>query len=105
MIRIMARFRKSSYTNNEFFQGLHRFEHWYRDNTVYFITARCRDRYAAFESEQAKAIFFDRFDHYTNEYGFVPWITSLVNNHYHTLGYLRIGDNLGTMMQRIHGSV
>ena len=57
----------------EYTKGKHRFEHWYRDNTVYFITAR--------------------------------WVTTLLNNHYHTLGYLGLGPNLGPMMQRIHGSV
>ncbi|MBL9161379.1 MAG: hypothetical protein JNL18_01425 [Planctomycetaceae bacterium] len=56
-------------------------------------------------TEQAKAIFWDRFNHYAAKYGFVPWITSLLDNHYHTLGYLRIGKNLGPMMQRVHGSV
>lgn len=97
--------RKGSYTPNETYNGQHRFEHWYRDNTVYFITARCRDRYPAFETEEAKAIFWDRFGHYTAQYGFVPWITSLLDNHYHTMGYLKIGTNLGPMMQKIHGSV
>ena len=38
-------------------------------------------------------------------YGYVPWVTTLLDNHYHTLGYLRVGENLGPMMQRIHGSV
>ena len=80
-------------------------EHWYRDNSVYFITARCRDRYPAFESEAAKTVFWDRFDHYTRFYGFVPWVTTLLDNHYHTLGYLKVGEQLGPMMQRIHGSV
>src|ERR1700691_5760713 len=92
-------FRKSSYTSHEFFDGKHRFEHWYRDNTVYFITSRCRDKFPAFETEKAKTIFWDRFDHYATLYGFVPWVTSLLNNHYHTLGYLRNGENLGPMMQ------
>ena len=101
----MGRFRKSSYTNNEFFQGRHRFEHWYRDNTVYFITSRTRDGYAAFESEGAKAVFWDRFLFYTSLLGFVPWVTSLLNNHYHTLGYLRVGENLGELMRKLHGSV
>ena len=96
--------RKGSYTPHEHFDGQHRFEHWYRDNTVYFITARCRDRYRAFESEEAKAIFWDRFLHYTALFGFVPWITSLMDNHYHFMGYLKIGNNLGPMMQKIHGS-
>ena len=35
----MGGFRKSSYTSHEFYKGQHRSEHWYRDNTVYFITA------------------------------------------------------------------
>src|SRR5579884_3631689 len=101
----MARFRKSSSSSQEFYDGHHRYEHWYRDNTIYFITSRCRDRYPAFKSEDAQAVFWDRFNHYTKEYGFVPCVTSLIANHYHTLGYLKHGENLGPMMQRIHGSV
>jgi REP element-mobilizing transposase RayT len=101
----MARFRKSSYTGHEHFDGQHRFEHWYRDNSVYFLTARCRDRFPAFATEEAKAIFWRQFRQYTALFGFVPWVTSLLDNHYHTVGYLRIGDNLGPMMQRLHGSI
>src|SRR5438105_12700767 len=101
----MANFRKSSYTSHEMYDGRHRYEHWYRDNTVYFITARCRDRYPAFKSEQAKGIFWDRFEHYAREYEFVPWIVTLISNHYHILGFLRKGENLGRLMQRLHGSV
>jgi hypothetical protein len=98
-------FRKSSYTAHEYFEGEHRFEHWYRDNTVYFITSRCRDKFPAFETDEAKTIFFDRFYHYTTMHGFVPWVTSLLNNHYHTLGYLKNGEQLGPMMRKLHGSV
>jgi hypothetical protein len=98
-------FRKSSATQTESFGGSHRFEHWYLDNQVYFITARCRDRYPAFATEQAKNIFWNRFDYYTGKYGFTPWVTSLLDNHYHSLGYLRVGENLGPLMQRLHGSV
>jgi len=98
-------FRKSSSTKTEAYKGHHRYEHWYLDNQVYFVTARCRNRFRAFADERAKAVFWDRFDHYTSEYGFVPWVTSLLDNHYHTLGYLRIGENLGPMVQRLHGSV
>ena len=32
-------------------------------------------------------------------------VTTLLDTHYHTLGYLSLGSNLGPMMQRIHGSV
>lgn len=101
----MPRFRVSTHFGREFTEGRHRFEHWCRNNTVYFITARCRDRYPAFACEEAKSVFWDRFDHWTKHYGFVPWVTTLLSNHYHTLGYLSVGENLGPMMQRIHGSV
>jgi REP element-mobilizing transposase RayT len=84
---------------------VHRYEHWYLDNQVYFITARCRDRFPAFSTEAAKNIVWDRFQHWTDTYGFTPWVTSLLDNHYHMLGYLRPGENLGPMMQRLHGSV
>lgn len=101
----MARFRKSSATRHEWWDGRHRFEHWYRDNTVYFITSRVRDRHPALASDEAKRIFWDRFDHYADRYGFVPWVTSLLDNHYHTIGYLKVGENLGPFVQHLHGSV
>jgi hypothetical protein len=83
----MGRFRKSSATSHEFFDGHHRFEHWYRDNTLYFITSRTRDGFAAFEGEAAaKVIFWDRFDFYTKMHGFTPCVTTILNNHYHTVG-------------------
>jgi hypothetical protein len=50
-------FRKSSISRSEYYDGHHRFEHWYRDNTVYFITARVRNRERAFASDKAKSIF------------------------------------------------
>ncbi|HEX4796872.1 MAG TPA: hypothetical protein VH370_23980 [Humisphaera sp.] len=98
-------FRKSSSSKVEYFDGRHRYEHWYCDNQVYFITARCRERYPAFASEEAKSVFWDRFTHYTTKYHFTPFVTSLLDNHYHTIGYLRTGAELGPMMQKIHGSV
>src|SRR3954447_9405546 len=101
----MPNFRKSSYTSHEFHQGKHRFEHWYRDNTVYFITARCRDRTSAFATDEAKAIFWDRADFYSTKYGFIPFVRSLMDNHYHWLGYLKTGENLGPLMRHVHGAV
>ena len=101
----MASFHKSSHSRSKLYEGKHRREHWYRDNTVYFITARVRGRQTAFASEAAKAIFWDRFDHYSKVFGYVPWITSLMDNHWHSEGYLKVGTNLGPFMQRLHGSV
>ena len=97
--------RKGSHKSEEYFGTQHRFEHWYVDNSVYFITARCRNQTHAFDDQECKAIFWDRFNHYTRKYEFVPFVTSLLSNHYHTLGYLKVGMNLGPMMKGIHGSV
>ena len=100
----MPRFRKSSYTKREFQDGRHRFEHWYRDNTLYFITSRTRDRSAAFASEEAKGIFWDRFDQYAKEFAIKPIIATLLHNHYHTIAYVRSGENVWRFIQRFHGS-
>lgn len=54
--------------------------------------------------DEAKRRFWDRFDHYTHEYGFVPWVTSVLDSHYHTIGYLKLGETLPRLMQRLHGS-
>ena len=101
----MAFTRKTRHSTGPLYKGKHRFEHWYRDNQVYFITARCWDRFPAFAAETAKEVFWDRFTHYTREYRFEPWVVSLLDNHYHVLGYCTVGEKLGPMMQRIHGSV
>lgn len=94
--------RKSGSTRREY-KGKHRFEHWLRDNQVYFITARVRAKFPAFASEEAKEVFWEAFDHYTAEHGFVPWVTSLLDNHYHALGYLKTGAGLPGMMRGLHG--
>jgi len=97
--------RKTRHSTGPLYKGQHRFEHWYRDNQVYFISARCWERFPALASQQAKAIFWDRFDFYTQQALFTPWVTSLVDNHYHVLGYCKTGENLGPMMRKLHGSV
>ena len=67
LVPMRRRFRRSSPTTREFYNGQHRYEHWYRDNSIYFITSSCRDNYHAFRSDEAKMIFWDRFDHYTKQ--------------------------------------
>lgn len=73
--------KKLSRSTNKTYGPRQRYEHWLVDNQVYFITARCRDRYPAFASEVAKQIFWERFTHYTTEFDFTPWVTSLIDNH------------------------
>ena len=96
---------KCSATQRRTHEGKHRFEHWYVDNQVYFITGRCAGKHPAFATSEASTVFWDRFDHYTAKHLFTPWVTSLVATHYHVLGYCKDGKMLGQMMRRIHGSV
>jgi hypothetical protein len=98
-------FRKGSHARGEYWKGQHRFEHWYVDNQVYFITARVRGRYPAFASSEAQSIFWHRFSYYTGQLSYTPWVTSLLDNHYHTLGYLKHGSDLPKLMRLLHGSV
>jgi len=96
---------RSARTRNVVHKGRNRSEHWYVDNQVYFITGRCREKSPAFASEAAKGIFWDRFEYYTAKCSFVPWVTSLMTNHYHILGYCRTGSTIREMMRPLHGSV
>lgn len=99
------RFSKGSHKSEEYFGSQHRFEHWYLDNQVYFITSRVRDKIPALSSEKCKAIFWERFEFYSAKHGFTPWATSLLDNHYHLLGHLRVGTDLPKLMRGLHGSV
>ena len=101
----MSQIRKSAGSTRERYEGRHRFEHWYRDNQVYFITSTVRNHFPAFAREEAKAIFWEKLDQYAREFNFTPWIVSLMNNHDHTLSYLKRAQDLPRFMQRLHGSV
>ena len=76
-----------------------------RDEQVYFITARCRDKSPALASEQAKAVFSDRFTYYAAQSHFTPFVVSVLNNHYHLLGYLERAMISRGLMKGVHGSV
>jgi hypothetical protein len=102
---MFKKFDRSYRSTREHYKGQHRSEHWYVDNQVYFVTGKCRDGYSAFASEEAKGIFWDRFDHYAKVFEFEPSVVSLLNNHYHFVGYVKLGEQFKNFMQRLHGSV
>lgn len=101
----MAWTQKSCGWDRKLLAGPDPFQQWYRDNQVYFITARCRDGYPAFASDAAKAVFWDRFTHYTAAHQFQPWVTTLMDNHYHVVGYCKVGGAMRELMRKLHGSV
>lgn len=96
--------RKGAGTRNEFFNGQHRLEHWYRNNSVYFLTVRCSNKFPALASEQAKQIFWRQITQYVAEHHFDVFVCTLMSNHYHAVGYLSDGSNLAPLLQKIHGS-
>ena len=73
-------------------------------NQVDFITGKCLEGFPALQSEKAKSIFWDRFEFHANQAKFQPWIVSVLDNHYHVVGYCELGDNLPEMMRKFHGS-
>ena len=101
----MSRTDKSNQSKRRTFQNKHRFEHWYRDNQVYFITAKTALGTPVFTTPKACDRFWSAFDHACAIGTFTPWVTTLMNNHYHTLGYLKTGNQLPKMMQSLHGSL
>lgn len=101
----MAWTQKSHGWDHKRLPGPDPFQHWYRDNQVYFITARCRDGFPTFASDAAKAVFWDRFVHYTAMHQFQPRVATLMNNHYHVVGYCTVGADLRHLMRKLHGSV
>ena len=44
--------------------------------------------------KQPKPVFSGPLRYYTKQLRLHAWVTSLLDNHYHTLGYLRAGENL-----------
>jgi hypothetical protein len=97
--------KSSGWDRKRLADGSDPFQHWYRDNQVYFITARCRDGFKALANEAAKAVFWDRFAHYTSAHEFTPWVASVMDNHYHFVGYCKVGGELRQLMRKLHGSV
>jgi hypothetical protein len=78
---VSKRISRISRSQTGLHENHHRYEHWLVDNQIYFITARCRDRFAAFASQEAKKVFWHKFEQYTSQFGFEPWVTSLLDNH------------------------
>jgi hypothetical protein len=99
------RFDSSGKSRKEWYEGRYQFEHWYRDESVYFITSRVRDKLPVFITPETCDIFWQKFEQYTAQHGFDPWVASLLNTHYHFVGLTSKGEDLREMMRKLHGSV
>jgi hypothetical protein len=43
--------------------------------------------------------------HYAAKHTFERWVTTLLDNHYQIVGYLKVGLELRELMRKLHGSV
>ena len=69
--------------------------HIYQDETIYFITARTKDRLSIFNTQKKCSLFFDVFERSLKRFDFevIGWV--LNTNHYHILVKVSDGSRLG----------
>lgn len=76
--------------------------HIYLDDTFYFITARTLKKVHLFNTNQKKQILLDVIKQAVNKYDckFLAWI--ILDNHYHLLLKLLVGETLSGFVGNIH---
>jgi len=79
--------------------------HIYLDEKYYFITCRTLDKKEYFKSDSVKQIVLNNFIKIRKEFNLEEFIYSILNNHYHFLTYLKLGKDLGKIMQLINGNI
>ena len=78
--------------------------HIYQDETIYFITARTKDRMNLFNTYKKCSLFLDRFARRVACFCFeaIGWV--LNTNHYHILVNVSDGSMLGMFVQNLHSN-
>lgn len=79
--------------------------HIYQDETIYFITARTKDRVDIFNTQEKCSLFFDVFERSLKKFGFeaIGWV--LNTNHYHILVKVSDGSMLWRFIQNLHSNL
>ena len=76
--------------------------HIYQDETIYFITARTKNRVSIFNTHKKCSLFFDEFERSLERFNFEDrygWV--LNTNHYHILVKVSDGRMLGRFVQKV----
>ena len=84
--------------------GSHRFEHWIKDNQLYFLTSCTNGKAHVFQTEETQAIFLKCFDNWHERSGLKVCVISLLSNHYHLVGYAKSGQQLIDFIRGLHSS-
>jgi putative transposase len=77
--------------------------HIYLDNTIYFITARTKDRSPYFDSEGKKSLLSEQLFVTAKKHGLklIAWVVQ--DNHYHVLVHIKKKHDLVLFIKTLHG--
>jgi putative transposase len=80
-----------------------RLRHIYLDDSIYFITARTRNRYKFFENSEDKLMLIQAIKESVEQMhcGLFGWV--VLSNHYHFLVKMKLGSDLPKLMKLING--
>lgn len=79
--------------------------HIYQHNTVYFITAKTRDRKNIFNNHKRCSLFFDVFEKSLKRFGYEAFAWVLNTDHYHILIKVSDGKILGKFINNLHSNI
>ncbi len=79
--------------------------HIYQDETIYFITARTKNRENFFNTQRKCSLFSEVFERSLKkfDFGMIGWV--LNPNHYHILIEVSDGSMLGRFVQNLHSNL
>jgi REP element-mobilizing transposase RayT len=76
--------------------------HIYKDDTIYFITARTVEKEKLFDIEKKKKIFYRTLKNVLERYNYLLYAWTILDNHYHLLMKIAEGENLKFFVKDLH---
>ena len=76
--------------------------HFYRDDTIYFVTARIIEKIKFFSTREKKEILRGTLKDVLKRYGYKLYAWVILDNHYHLLIKANKGDDLKFFVRDLH---
>ena len=76
--------------------------HIYEDDTFYFLTARTVEKNKLFDTGEKKRIFNRTLKNVLEKYNYLLYAWTILDNHYHLLVKIAIGENLKFFVKDLH---
>jgi len=77
--------------------------HLFRDKSPYFITGGTHNKQRFWFDDERKQILFNAIDTWIRKFEWAVEAWVIFHNHYHLLACSRRGEDLGTIIGKIHG--